>query len=87
MWLSSQARSAPDSCRVAAKGEHLPGAFVIVIVVVVIRHLLDGRLHVSHAWIPFSHGCSALRPRYTRDFTVPSGAPVTTAISSNDIPS
>ena len=62
----------------SAEGEHLPGAFVVL----VISHSL-----VSHACIPFIHGSSALKPRYTRDFTVPSGAPVTTAISSNDIPS
>src|ERR1035437_2378419 len=59
------------------EGEHLAGAYVIA---------LSYRC-VVHARIPFNNGWSALRPRYTRDFTVPSGAPVTTAISSNDSPS
>src|SRR5882672_5119289 len=37
---------------------------------------------VRHACVPFSGLISMLSPRYKRDFTVPSGAPVTAAISS-----
>jgi len=40
-----------------------------------------------HACAPFSRGISIFNPRYSRDFTVPSGAPVTVAISSKANPS
>ena len=40
-----------------------------------------------YASAPFSRAISKSNPRYSRDFTVPTGAPVTVAISSNAMPS
>src|SRR3954470_10666905 len=40
-----------------------------------------------HDRAPFSLGSSALRPRYRRDLIVPTGEPVTSAISSRVSPS
>src|SRR5439155_12670534 len=45
-------------------------------------------VHVPRqACAPFSRDINMFNPRYSRDFTVPTGAPITVAISSKAIPS